>query len=208
METWFLVFFIVLIALMVAAICVLYYFQFKPNNESPTQGPQGPGGDQGEIGFPGLRGFQGLSIVGPQGTSTSATMSMEKVQFFFDSGDNATFNIFPDEKSFDCILQRIDNIITIQAANIACFLNGPRVNSFILRATLKTKIATNPIFAFSGYVKTQADETTLYAPLLTSVERVNDFTIAFEFTSNINIWDGSSSFPTMSCFLSCSYNAA
>lgn len=210
MPAWFLALFFVILACIIAAFIVLFYFQFKEDDKPVPQGAQGPGGDQGEIGFTGLRGPQGFADTGPQGIPGGgffATSNVVDTTYFFESTDNATFKMNPDKMTVDTIVQQIDKSVTLQAKHIVCFLRLSNANDFMMRIKLPLVLKkTSDIVAFTGYVKTQANNSTLYATLLTNAVRIDDNTLGIIFSSNSIIWTGvPSTLPSCTCFFSITY---
>ena len=191
---------------LVAAVAVLYYFVFKKDdNPPPTTGPQGSSGGPGEIGFTGVRGVQGFAIVGPQGPSGAESRAAAQVvvtPFSFHTSDNATFLVSPDEKPFSTLVTRIDRTITINAKQIACFINKIGATSFTLRFGVGNRIpTTESIVYFQGY----AQITTTNAPIvLTTATRIDDDTIAIIFECNTSLWSGGN-LPQCDCFFTLSY---
>lgn len=208
LPVWFLTLFFIVLVLVIAALAVLFYFVFKPDDSQKpsTSGPQGPDGEQGEIGFTGLRGAQGFAVIGPQGPSGAQSRAASEIvatAFSFTNADNATFFVIPDEKVFPTLVTRIDRIITISGAQIDCSVNKTNANDFTLRVTVVDRIplSGDPIVAFAGSVQTEG---TNFVILLKTVTRIDDTTLGLIFQSNAPLWDGTRAF-TYSCYFTVSY---
>lgn len=210
LPVWFLVLFIIIVVIVIAALSVLFYFVFKKDDsQSQTTGPQGLPGKQGEIGFTGLRGVQGFAMIGPQGTagsqSTASSQTVSSV-FYFQSFDNATFLVVPDQKSFLTRKQTIGHSVTIDGSLIVCNVNKSNATSFTLRLQVNDAIPNqDSIVAFGGYAQLA---TTNVPVLLTSVLRIDSANLALVFQSNGILWNGSGTLPPCTCFFTVTYQTS
>lgn len=207
LPVWFVTVFVILMVVLVAAVSVLFYFVFKPDNNTPLPtGPQGPSGDQGEIGFPGVRGPQGLADVGPQGipgVDSNASSQIVRTKCFFELSDNATFLVFPDEKQVFTFEQRVNKTITISAMQIECFIDTAEAKNFTLRVVTSSEQAENTLITCQGY----AQMTSINVPiLLTTATRIDQNTIALVYECSTTLYSGGV-LPKCDCFFILSYQA-
>lgn len=209
MRKWLLALFVILLILIIAALAVLYYLTFKWNSETTTVGPQGLRGDQGEIGFVGPRGTQGYAQIGPQGisgTNASFSTTVQQSTFSFSSVDGATFQLSPDSKAFTTVTQVNEQIVTISAQKITCYIVAIGSKTFTLRVALPNEIATaaNAIVTMNGYAQVAS---TLFSVLLTSATRADAHTLALVFTSGSAIWAGGGAFPQCDVYFTVTYQS-